>query len=81
MGRMERSRFAGRQSGRWRAGQLELSGETLPVGVVAPVPLVSITVAVHVTDPPMFIEAGLQLTEVLVGAGLTMTVVVLVLAA
>ena len=58
-----------------------LPNETLPVGVVAPVPLVSITVAVHVTDPPMFMEAGLQLTEVLVGAGLTMTVVVLVLAA
>jgi len=58
-----------------------LPNVTLPVGVVAPVPLVSITVAVHVTDPPMFMEAGLQLTEVLVGAGLTMTVVVLVLAA
>ena len=50
---------------------------TVPVGVVAPVPPVSVTVAVHVVAAPIVTVAGEQLTEVEVErfAASTVTVV------
>jgi hypothetical protein len=39
---------------------------TVPVGVIAPVPDESVTVAVHVVDAPELMEAGLHVTVVVV---------------
>ena len=49
---------------------------TVPVGVLAVPAPVSVTVAVQVVDPPTGTVAGVQLTVVLVGRLVTVTVVV-----
>jgi len=55
---------------------LSLVKLTVPVGVLAVPPLVSLTVAVQVVDPPTGTLAGVQLTLVLVARFVTVTVVV-----
>ena len=48
---------------------------TVPVGALAAPPAASVTVAVQVVVPPAWNELGEQLTAVLVGRGVTITVV------
>jgi len=47
---------------------------TVPVGVLAPAPLLSANVAVHVVDPPTLTEEGVQATVVLVVRRVAVTV-------
>ena len=48
---------------------------TTPVGVVAPAPAVSVTVATHVVVPFTGTDAGAQLTPVVVDLAVAMTFV------
>jgi len=58
-----------------------LANDTVPVGVTAVPAELSVTVAVHVTLPPMLIEDGEQLTLVMVVRDVTVTVLLPVLVA